>query len=372
MYKKNSLIKKFLITMFITIFFIVVITIYSIYSIVDVNTYDDKNIQNVERLSSTINDKKENDKQVTDLLEESINCVVGISKIKDTGSTIFLNDGVSKLGIGSGIIVTEDGYILTNEHVSGSKYGKCYVTFENGSNFSADVVWSDSDLDLSIIKINVKGLKTANLGDSNNIKIGENVYAIGNPIGFEFQKTVTSGIISAINRTIKFEENDKTVYMSNLIQTDATINPGNSGGPLINLNGEVIGINSIKITSAEGIGFAMPINIIKPIIEKLKVDGKFEEAEIGIFAYDRNVIPYLNNGTKFDSGIFVENILNNSVSKNAGLKIGDIIIKIDGKELNKMSDLREYIYTKKPGDGVVLSIIRNRKQIELKINLVKK
>ena len=370
--KKNSLSKKILIIVVIIIFIIVIITIYSVYSTIDINSYDNKNVQNVVRLSSTIEDKKNTDKQVTDLLEKSIDCVVGISKIKDMGNTIFLNDGVSKLGIGSGIIVTEDGYILTNEHVSGSKYGKCYVTFENGGNFPADVVWSDSDLDLSIIKINVKGLKAANLGDSNNIKIGEAVYAIGNPIGFEFQKTVTSGIISAINRTIKFDENDKTIYMSNLIQTDATINPGNSGGPLINLNGEVIGINSVKITSAEGIGFATPINIVKPIVEKFKIDGKFEEAEIGIFAYDKNVIPYLNNGIKFESGIYVENISNDSAVKNSGLKIGDIITKIDNRDLNKMNDLREYIYTKKPGDEVTLFILRNRKQIDLKINLVKK
>ena len=370
--KKNSLSKKILIIVVIIIFIIVIITIYSVYSTIDINSYDNKNVQNVVRLSSTIEEKKNTDKQVTDLLEKSIDCVVGISKIKDMGNTIFLNDGVSKLGIGSGIIVTEDGYILTNEHVSGSKYGKCYVTFENGGNFPADVVWSDSDLDLSIIKINVKGLKAANLGDSNNIKIGEAVYAIGNPIGFEFQKTVTSGIISATNRTIKFDENDKTIYMSNLIQTDATINPGNSGGPLINLNGEVIGINSVKITSAEGIGFATPINIVKPIVEKFKIDGKFEEAEIGIFAYDKNVIPYLNNGIKFESGIYVENISNDSAVKNSGLKIGDIITKIDNRDLNKMNDLREYIYTKKPGDEVTLFILRNRKQIDLKINLVKK
>ena len=370
--KKNSLSKKILIIVVIIIFIIVIITIYSVYSTIDINSYDNKNVQNVVRLSSTIEDKKNTDKQVTDLLEKSIDCVVGISKIKDMGNTIFLNDGVSKLGIGSGIIVTEDGYILTNEHVSGSKYGKCYVTFENGGNFPADVVWSDSDLDLSIIKINVKGLKAANLGDSNNIKIGEAVYAIGNPIGFEFQKTVTAGIISGLNRTIKFDENDKTIYMSNLIQTDATINPGNSGGPLINLNGEVIGINSVKITSAEGIGFATPINIVKPIVEKFKIDGKFEEAEIGILAYDKNVIPYLNNGIKFESGIYVENISNDSAVKNSGLKIGDIITKIDNRDLNKMNDLREYIYTKKPGDEVTLFILRNRKQIDLKINLVKK
>ena len=319
-----------------------------------------------------VEEEKETKKNITELLEDTLDCVVGISRIKDVGNTIFLNDSVNKLGIGSGVIITEDGYILTNEHVSGSKYGKCYVTFENGNNYNADVVWSDSNLDLSIIKINIKGLNYANLGDSNSVKIGENVYAIGNPIGFEFQKTVTSGIISAVNRTLKFEENDKSVYMSNLIQTDATINPGNSGGPLINLDGEVIGINSVKITSAEGIGFAVPINIVKPIIERLKTDGKFEEAGIGIFAYDKNVIPYLNNGVKFENGIYVESISADSPSKNAGLMQGDIITKIDDVSLNKMSDLREYVYRKSPGDEVNLTVLRNRKQLEIKITLVRK
>lgn len=160
--------------------------------------------------------------------------------------------------------------------------------------------------------------------------------------------------------------------MSNLIQTDATINPGNSGGPLINLEGDVIGINSVKITSAEGIGFAIPINTVKPIIERLKRDGKFEEAEIGIFAYDKNVIPYLNNGVKFDTGIYVENISGDSFNKKIDLQQGDIITKIDGKILNKMSDLREYIYTKNIGDEVILTVVREGKRIEVKTNLVKK
>ena len=194
----------------------------------------------------------------------------------------------------------------------------------------------------------------------------------GNPIGFEFRRTVTSGIISAKNRTIKIEEKDKQSYMTDLIQTDATINPGNSGGPLINLNGEVIGINSVKITSADGIGFAIPINTVKPIIEKLKNDGKFEEAEISIFAYDKDVIPYLNNGIKFENGIYVESILYNSQAQKAGLKEGDIITKVDEKIINKMNELREYIYTKKPGDQVKLSVLRNTKRIDLVINLVKK
>ena len=133
---------------------------------------------------------------------------------------------------------------------------------------------------MSIIKINAKKLKCANLGDSDKTVVGQSVYAIGNPIGYEFQRTVTSGIISGKDRTIKLEENGQEVYMEDLIQTDATINPGNSGGPLINNSGEVIGINSVKITSAEGIGFAVPINSVKSVIDSFKNENKFEEARL--------------------------------------------------------------------------------------------
>lgn len=214
----------------------------------------------------TIEEEIKESKTIADVLEETSKAVVGISKLQEKGNSIFLKDGSTKLGLGTGIIVSENGYIVTNEHVSGSKYSNCYVTLENGKEYLANVVWSDSDLDLSVIKINANNLPYVIFGDSDKIRIGEKVYAIGNPIGFEFRRTVTGGIISAVDRTIKIEENDKVSYMEDLIQTDATINPGNSGGPLINPKGEVIGINSVKIESAEAIGFAIPINIIKPII----------------------------------------------------------------------------------------------------------
>lgn len=151
--------------------------------------------------------------------------------------------------------------------MAGNKYSSCYVTLENGKTYTGSVVWHDEDLDLAIVKIPAVELNFISLGDSDSISIGEKTYAIGNPIGLEFQRTVTSGIISGINRTVKIEEEEKTSYLEDLIQTDATINPGNSGGPLINELGEVIGINSVKIQEAEGIGFAVPINTIKPIIE---------------------------------------------------------------------------------------------------------
>ena len=159
--------------------------------------------------------------------------------------------------------------------------------------------------------------------------------------------------------------------MTDLIQTDATINPGNSGGPIIYPNGQIIGINTIKISSAEGIGFAIPINIIKPIIENLKQTGNFEEATIGIYAYDREVVPYLNRdfSSFFERGIYIAQITKNGPADKTELKEGDIIISIDENKLNTMNDLREYIYTKKPNDEVTLKIKRGKINKEIKLRL---
>ena len=274
--------------------------------------------------------------------------------------------------MGTGVIVGENGYILTNAHVSGEKYSKCYVTLEDGKTYDGNVVWSNTDIDMSIVKIEQKKLQVATLGDSNDIKIGETVYAIGNPIGFEFQRTVTSGIISATNRTIKFEEDEKETYMEDLIQTDATINPGNSGGPLVNVDGQVIGITGVKITSAEGISFAIPINSVKPVIESFNNTGKFQEATLGIFAFDKNVLGYIDENLQFNDGIYVASVNNNSAASEAGIRKGDIILSIDGNKLEKMCDLRCYIYTKKPGDKVSLEIQRNYRKIEVEATLKRK
>ena len=237
-------------------------------------------------------------------------------------------------------------------------------------------MWSDESLDLSITKIEAKNLSYAKLGDSSKIRVGETVYAIGNPIGFEFQRTVTSGIISGLNRTIKLEEDGKTSYMEDLIQTDATINPGNSGGPLINKNGEVLGINSVKITSAEGIGFAVPINIIKPIIEKLASKGGYITPTLGVFAYDKSMVPYINQeldqNIKLDKGIYVADVIKNSPAEKAGMKRGDIILEIDQIELEKMLDLRKYIYEKEVGERVNIKYIRGNKEYQVNITLAKK
>lgn len=162
--------------------------------------------------------------------------------------------------------------------------------------------------------------------------------------------------------------------MTDLIQTDATINPGNSGGVLIYPNGEVIGVNTVKISTAEGIGFAIPINIIKPIIESFKQNGTFEEATIGIYAYDKEVVPYIESSirTNFNNGIYVAQISQNSPASNTELKEADVITSIDGINLNTMNDLRQYIYTKKPGDEVMLNVNRGKVSKQIKLNLGKK
>lgn len=374
--KKKNKEKKIIIIAIILIFlWIFAFYLYNMYNNIEINNTNYTTTKTQSTLKAQTVDKvEENSKNVADVIEETSRKVVGISKLKNTGNSILSKSTESELGLGTGIIVTDNGYILSNEHVTGNKYSKCYITMENGNNYDGTVVWSDSDLDLSITKVNAKNLEHVSLGDSSKIRVGETVYAIGNPIGYEFRRTVTSGIISAKNRTIKIEETNKSSYMTDLIQTDATINPGNSGGPLIYPNGEVIGINTVKISSAEGIGFAIPINIVKPIIESFKKQETFEEATIGIYAYDKEVMPYLDSNYKinFDKGIYVAQIAKNGPSDNTELKEGDIITSIDNNNLNTMNDLRQYIYTKKPNDEVTLNIRRGKISRQVKIVLGKK
>lgn len=372
--KTNNLKRASALFVILSLTWIIGMYMYVTYNKIEINTPN----YSTEKLSSTIGEEtveniQKNSQKVSDVIEDVNDCVVGISKLKNAGSSIFSSSNEESLGLGTGIIVTDNGYILSNEHVTGEKYSTCYVTLENGKSYDGSVVWSDSNLDLSVIKINVKNLKYANLGNSKNIKVGETVYAIGNPIGFEFRRTVTSGIISAKSRTIRLQENNNETYMFGLIQTDATINPGNSGGPLIYPNGDVIGINTVKISSAEGIGFAVPIDVVKNVIESFKNNDSFDEASIGIYAYDKDVIPYMNSSnSNFSQGIYVAKIIVKGPADSTDLKEGDIITSIDNIELNTMNDLKSYIYSKKPNDEVTLKVNRGRINKNIVIKLGKK
>ena len=345
-----------LISIIICAICIIAYYIYSTYQNIDIaSEYETKRVESTAPLQTVENSVQES-QSVADMLEKVSESVVGISKIKAKSNSIFSsNNNINELGLGSGIIVSNNGYILSNCHVTGEKSTTCYITLENGYTYEGTVVWCDSDLDLSITKINASNLPFATIGDSSTIKSGETVYAIGNPIGYEFRKTITSGIISATNRTIKLEENGTTSYMTDLIQTDASINPGNSGGPLLSTTGEVIGV---KITSAEGIGCAVPANVVKPVIDKFVTENKFDEPYLGIYAYDKEVIPYLASNSNFSSGIYVVLVTDNSPAISKDIKKGDIITSIDGKQINNMIDLRKYIYSKSPGDTISINISR--------------
>ena len=370
--QKRRRIKNYFVGTFISILLVIIIALlYLLYQNIYLPNTSIFTPQKVDstRMLQTVEEVEEENRTITQVIKKVNESIVGISKLKSLGSTIFTQNDMTELGLGTGMIVSENGYILTNEHVSGEKYSSCYVTLPSGKSYTANVLWSDSNIDLAIIKINAKNLPYVTFGDSENIKVGEKVYAIGNPIGFEFQRTVTSGIVSAINRTITLEEDGKNSYMEDLIQTDATINPGNSGGPLINASGEVIGVNTVKITSAEGIGFAVPINTVKTIVRKFATEGKFKEATLGIFAYDKNVIPYLNSNLQLDNGIYIVQVKVNSPASKAGLMKKDIILSIDGIPLKKMCDLRCYIYEKEPGDKVILQVLRNQRKMTVEVTL---
>ena len=369
--KRESKAKKvFGILLLIFVVSVTSIFLYNMY--LNINVKSD--VENIDGAGTAIrlSAEKEEETNISNTLEDTTKCVVGISKLKNNGDNIFEKNATKNLSLGTGTLISDNGYIVTNWHLAGNKYSSCYVTLEDGEVYNGNVVWADEDLDLAIVKIGASGLNYLELGDSDNLKIGENVYAIGNPIGIEFQRTVTSGIISGLNRTIKIEENNSSSYMEGLIQTDASINDGNSGGPLINTEGQLIGINSVKIEAAEGIGFAIPINVVKPVIESFINTGKFDEAYLGIFAYDKEVVKYLKNDIQFDGGIYVVKIMQDGPVAKTNIKIGDIITKIDGNVVNRMSELRHYIYTKKSGDTLTLTVNRNNKEYQVQVTLKKR
>ncbi len=278
--------------------------------------------------------------------------VVGITVERVAPDKLFDKNQETQVGVGSGVIVTSDGYILTNNHVAGGKSKRIVVSLADGRNIDGETVWSDPVLDLAVVKVNLTGLPALKLGDADQLQVGEPAVAIGNPLGLEFQRTVTSGIISALNRTISIETDQGTNYMEDLIQTDASINPGNSGGPLLNAKSEVVGINTVKVTSAEAIGFAIPINVAKPIVSRFMKTGEFTEAYMGLFAYDKSVIPYINGDMKIDQGVYVAHIDENGPAYKAGLRLGCIIRQIDGQDINSMMQLRIMLFSKSPGDTI--------------------
>lgn len=292
--------------------------------------------------------------------------VVGISTI--TSEADMFGFVRPTEGVGSGFVVNPNGYIVTNAHVVGTNPSELTVYFKDGKEMPGKVLWKDTTLDMAVVKVEAKNLPYVELGDSDTIQVGETAVAIGNPLGLRYERTVTQGIISGLNRSIRVSEVD---IMEDLIQTDAAINPGNSGGPLINSQGKIIGINTAK-ASAEGLGFAIPINIAKPIIKGLIDEGDFNATYIGIGLLDKEIAGYLDTNIEIEKGIYITSVLQGLPADKAGLKAQDLITHINGTEVNTMIKFKTMLYNYKPGDTIKVKYLRDNKTYEANITLMAK
>ncbi len=298
--------------------------------------------------------------------------VVGIT-VEFPVNSIFSRGTSTTTGEGSGIIISEDGYILTNNHIVSSSSSSSYYTvgdaskvvvylFNDKTPYDATIIGTDEQTDLAVIKIAKEGLTAAELGDSDSVQVGEFSMAAGNPLGM--QSSISSGTISAVNRDVQADGKTYT-----LIQTDAAINAGNSGGALVNSKGQVIGINTLKLsgTGIEGMGFAIPINSAKPIYEQLIEYKKVKRPYIGIGG--RDLSEELAKANNLVVGIYITSIEEFSAAEKAGLKIGDVIIEADGTAIKTMNELNEIKNKHAIGDSMKIKINRNGSEKEIEIKL---
>lgn len=272
---------------------------------------------------------------------------------------------VEKGGVGSGVIFDPAGYILTNDHVVAGG-GSLVVTLADGRQLAGAVVGTDPSMDLAVVKVEAAELTPALFGDSEGLRVGELAVAIGNPLGLEFQRSVTAGIISALGRTI---QTDDGKILENLIQTDAPINPGNSGGPLVNASGEVVGINSAKAQAAEGMGFSIPISQARPIVEEILAHGRVRRPWVGIYAaqINKEISAYFDLPEK--EGVVALDVYQGSPAEAAGVKPGDVIAQVGSRRVRTLSEFTAAISGFKVGDEIKLALSRGGRPVRVTVVL---
>jgi serine protease Do len=266
--------------------------------------------------------------------------------------------------MGSGVVVTKDGYVLTNSHVV-KDADEIKVTLSDKRSFDAKVIGTDPESDIAVIKIEAKDLPTAMMGDSDKLRVGEIVVAIGNPFGLN--QTVTSGIVSAKGRT-----NVGIIDYEDFIQTDAAINPGNSGGPLVNILGEVVGINTAIATRSggyQGIGFAIPSNSAKLIMDSLIKEGKVRRGLLGVNIQDLNESLAKSFGLENTGGALVSQVIKGSPADKAGVKAGDVVLKFNGREVAGAAALKNQVGKVTPGSTCTLTLLRDKKQQTVEVSI---
>ncbi|GAB2776041.1 trypsin-like peptidase domain-containing protein [Salinimicrobium soli] len=301
----------------------------------------------------------------TEAANKSVHAVVHVKNMAVTRNPFSSRTGMALQGTGSGVIISPDGYIVTNNHVI-QNANKLQVTLNNNQNYMAKVIGSDPKTDIALLKIDAEDLDYLPFGNSNNAQIGEWVLAVGNP--FNLTSTVTAGIISAKSRDLGMDAN-----VSSFIQTDAAINPGNSGGALVNIHGELIGINT-AITSQTGsyvgYAFAVPSNNARKIVEDILEFGDVQQGILGIRGLQAGKLP-AEMEVDVSEGVYVSEVEAGSGAEKAGIKSGDIINQIDNVEIRKFSDLSGYIGSKRPDDVVKVKVLRNGNEKTLNVRLTK-
>ena len=304
------------------------------------------------------------DEMVTGAVEKVIPSVVNISEVRLMKNAYLQVHPVP--GVGSGFILNENGLILTNAHVVLGSH-EIKVALEDGRIFPAQIRGLDTMKDLAVIKINASGLPVPRIAKDNDLKIGQMAIAIGSPLGLVGGPTVTAGVISALNRSIQTE----VTFMEGLMQTDAAINPGNSGGPLVNSSGEVIGINSAIIPFAQGIGFAIPIEAAMEIADELIEHGEIVRPWISMNGIDVNpkLVAYYDLPTT--KGVVVTDVVKGSEADRSGIEVADILIRMDGTEINNVRDLIKVLNKHKVGDIVTMEFFRGQETVKLKTMLEK-
>lgn len=283
-----------------------------------------------------------------------------------------------QVGAGSGFIITSDGLIITNKHVVNDKNAEYTVYLNDGRKFNGKVVAVHPRDDLALIKINAQNLPTIKLGDSDKIKLGQTVIAIGNALG-EFQNTVSVGVVSGLRRAITATDNQGNIErLENLIQTDAAINPGNSGGPLINLKGEVIGINTAIVSGAQNIGFAIPVNRAKKMVNEILTKGKIEIPYLGVRYLlitedikEKFKLPFDYGAYVYSDNPQLPAVIPNSPAEKAGLKNKDIILEVDDQKITPQNSLAQIIFQKEVGSRIKLKIWRDNKELIVYLKLEK-
>lgn len=320
--------------------------------------------------------------ELTDVVEQSTNSVVGVTNLQTVNDFWSSSESTEETGTGSGVIYKKENgkaYIVSNHHVVENAQA-LEITFDDGTKAEGKLIGSDIWTDLAVIEIDAKDVDSvAKFGDSDLLKRGESVIAIGNPLGLGFSGSVTVGVVSGKDRSIPIDlDNDGRVdWYADVLQTDAAINPGNSGGALINLAGELIGINSMKISqeTIEGIGLAIPINLAAPIIEKLEKDGEVIRPSMGVTLIDLASIPsqqqfVLKLPQEVTEGVVVNDVLEGSAAEKAGMQRYDVIVEMDGKNIDHMIALRKHLYNEKEvGEEMSINVYREGKAVTLKMIL---